>query len=85
MRRRKTNQLDMLPQAFRPLAHFWPAALRRFDLTPGDFAAVANQARFLPAANALELAQRLAAECSLKPESRRKIGFPAPSHIERPS
>jgi SpoVK/Ycf46/Vps4 family AAA+-type ATPase len=56
------------------------------NLTPGDFAAVANQARFLPVGSALELAQRLAAECSLKPESRRKpIGFPAPSQVERPA
>ena len=53
-------------------------------LTPGDFAAVAKQARFRPAATGLELAERLAAESGIKPESRRKaIGFPAPTQIER--
>ena len=56
------------------------------NLTPGDFAAVANQVRFHPVASAAELAQRLGAECSLKPEARRRpIGFPAPSQIQRPA
>jgi len=55
-------------------------------LTPGDFAAVAQQARFRPVASALELAQRLGAECSLKPEYRRKpMGFPIPSQIKLPA
>jgi SpoVK/Ycf46/Vps4 family AAA+-type ATPase len=45
-------------------------------LTPGDFAAVARQVRFQPAATADELAGRLRGECELKPEGRRKtIGF----------
>jgi SpoVK/Ycf46/Vps4 family AAA+-type ATPase len=45
-------------------------------LTPGDFAAVARQVRFQPAASAAELAGRLRGECDLKPEGRRKaIGF----------
>ena len=48
-------------------------------LTPGDFAAVANQVHFRPAVTARDLAQRLSAECALKPEARRRpIGFPAP-------
>jgi len=47
-------------------------------LTPGDFAAVACQTRFRPAADALDLAGRLQAESGAKPESRRKtIGFPS--------
>ena len=51
-------------------------------LTPGDFAAVAQQVRFRPAATALELAQRLSAESSLKPESRqRAIGFAARARL----
>jgi len=63
------------------------AALRAIGhLTPGDFAAVAQQARFRPVASAAELALRLGAECSLKPESRRKpMGFPVPSQIQRPA
>jgi len=55
-------------------------------LTPGDFAAVAQQARFRPVPSAAELAQRLGAECSLKPESRRKpMGFSAPAQIGWPA
>ena len=50
-------------------------------LTPGDFAAVAHQVRFRPAACARDLAEWLAAECAVKPEARRRpIGFPAPVH-----
>ena len=52
-------------------------------LTPGDFAAVAQQARFSPVASAADLARRLGAESVLKPESRRKaMGFAAPSRTE---
>jgi AAA+ superfamily predicted ATPase len=54
-------------------------------LTPGDFAAVAQQVRFRPAATALDLAERLAGESSVKPESRRRaIGFPAPLQDKSP-
>ena len=49
-------------------------------LTPGDFAAVAHQIRFRPTTSALEMAERLQAECSVKPENRRKaIGFQVPA------
>ncbi|MFN2310196.1 MAG: AAA family ATPase [Gammaproteobacteria bacterium] len=45
-------------------------------LTPGDFATVARQARFLPIRDASALVETLAAECAAKPEgTRRPIGF----------
>jgi len=46
------------------------------NLTPGDFAAMALQTRFLPVASSIELIKRLQSECQLKPESKRRfIGF----------
>jgi SpoVK/Ycf46/Vps4 family AAA+-type ATPase len=55
-------------------------------LTPGDFAAVAQQARFSPVASALDLARRLGAESLLKPESRRKpMGFSPSPRMQPPA
>lgn len=45
-------------------------------LTPGDFANVARQARLRRIASAQELLERLAAECAVKPEGKKRaIGF----------
>jgi hypothetical protein len=44
-------------------------------LTPGDFAAVARQHRFLPRADAAALVQALAAECALKAGPAGRLGF----------
>ena len=45
-------------------------------LTPGDFANVTRQARLRQIASANELLKRLAAECAVKPEGKRRpIGF----------
>lgn len=45
------------------------------QLTPGDFAAAARQARFQPFESATHLVQALAADCSLKACASRAIGF----------
>ena len=45
-------------------------------LSPGDFAAVLRQSRFRPIKNSMDLYNRLASECAIKPEgSKRPIGF----------
>lgn len=45
-------------------------------LTPGDFAAVLRQSRFVCLSSANELAMRLEQECALKPQGKKKrIGF----------
>lgn len=47
-------------------------------LTPGDFANVARQAKLRSIASAYELLERLAAECEVKPEGKKRaIGFAA--------
>ena len=45
------------------------------NLTPGDFAAVVRQARFLPLADTDALLTALAAECAIKPLQSPAIGF----------
>ena len=44
-------------------------------VTPGDFAAVARRHRFQPFADAGGFLQALAADCSMKTETSRRIGF----------
>lgn len=44
-------------------------------LTPGDFAAVARRHRFAPFADDTAWVAALAAECTLKPQAARKMGF----------
>lgn len=44
-------------------------------LTPGDFAAVARRHRFAPLADDTAWVAALAAECTLKPQAARKMGF----------
>lgn len=44
-------------------------------LTPGDFAAVARRHRFSPFADDTAWVAALAAECTLKPQAARKMGF----------
>ncbi len=44
-------------------------------LTPGDFTTVARRHRLQPVANAMQLLEALAAECALKENSPRRIGF----------
>ena len=44
-------------------------------LTPGDFAAVSRQHRFQPVASPAGLVEALEAECALKGEAKRPIGF----------
>ena len=44
-------------------------------LTPGDFAAVARRHRFAPFADDTAWVAALAAECTLKPQATRKMGF----------
>ena len=52
------------------------AALTRLgNLAPGDFAAAMRQNRFRPISSAGKLVQLLQAECALKGEARRPIGF----------
>lgn len=52
------------------------AAVKRLaTLTPGDFAAVARQHRFRPIDSASGLIAALEAECSLKRDSRKAVGF----------
>ncbi len=45
------------------------------SVTPGDFAAVARRHRFQPFTDARGFLQALAADCAMKTESRRRIGF----------
>jgi hypothetical protein len=47
------------------------------NLTPGDFAAIARQARFNPLKDARDLLERLAKECEVKEDanSNIKMGF----------
>lgn len=53
-----------------------PAGLAHVaGLTPGDFAVVARQLRYAPAADAEELLERLRAEVALKPGATGRIGF----------
>lgn len=52
------------------------AAVERLTtLTPGDFAAVARQHRFRPIASVSGLIAALEAECSIKQDSRKAVGF----------
>lgn len=52
------------------------AAVERLaTLTPGDFAAVARQHRFRPVGSVSGLIAALEAECSLKRDSRKAVGF----------
>lgn len=52
------------------------ASLTRLgNLAPGDFAATMRQNRFRPVGSASKLVQLLQAECALKGEARRPIGF----------
>lgn len=44
-------------------------------LSPGDFATVLRQSRFSPIKDSWDLFDRLDAECTIKPESKRQIGF----------
>lgn len=59
-----------------------PSALRELDmLTPGDYAVVRNRARLLGVdGDAVELLRMLHQEVTVKPNSRREIGFSAPVH-----
>lgn len=59
-----------------------PSALRELDmLTPGDYAVVRNRARLLGVdGDAVELLRMLRQEVTVKPNSRREIGFSAPVH-----
>lgn len=59
-----------------------PSALRELDmLTPGDYAVVRNRARLLGVDDdAVELLRMLRQEVTVKPNSRREIGFSAPVH-----
>lgn len=53
-----------------------PACLGTVEgLTPGDFAVVARQLRHWPAADALELVERLRAEVAVKPGQSVRLGF----------
>lgn len=53
-----------------------PASLAEVaNLTPGDFAVVARQLRWTPAASAEELVERLRLEAAAKPEGGGRIGF----------
>lgn len=45
------------------------------QLTPGDFAAVLRQSRFLPLTNAAALVAGLEGECGMKQDSKKAIGF----------
>ena len=45
------------------------------QLTPGDFAAVLRQSRFMPLTNAAALVAGLEGECGLKQDSKKAIGF----------
>ncbi|MFO1180482.1 AAA family ATPase [Ottowia sp.] len=45
------------------------------QLTPGDFAAVLRQSRFMPLASAAALVAGLEAECRLKQDGRKAMGF----------
>lgn len=45
------------------------------QLTPGDFAAVLRQSRFMPLASAAALVAGLEGECALKQDGRKAIGF----------
>ncbi len=59
-----------------PDAGHQTALARLTALTPGDFAAVARQARFRPLADISAFIAALAAECAVKPDGpRRAIGF----------
>lgn len=82
--RRFVFKLDLRPlgpaRAARAFAHFFArpappslAALR--GLTPGDYALVARQLRYAPAADAEEIVARLAAEVALKRAPATRIGF----------
>lgn len=51
------------------------AVERLATLTPGDFTAVARQHRFRPISSVPELIMALGAECSLKKDSRKAVGF----------
>jgi hypothetical protein len=44
-------------------------------LTPGDFAVVARQLRFWPAADAADLVTRLRAEVAARPSMSVRLGF----------
>ena len=53
-----------------------PACLRAVEgLTPGDFAVVARQLRFWPAADAADLVTRLRAEVAARPSMSVRLGF----------
>ena len=49
--------------------------MRLQQLTPGDFAAVLRQSRFMPLTSAAALVAGLEGECGLKQDSRKVIGF----------
>ena len=49
--------------------------VRLQQLTPGDFAAVLRQSRFMPLTSAAALVAGLEGECGLKQDSRKVIGF----------
>jgi len=51
------------------------AVARLTTLTPGDFAAVARQHRFRPVGSVSALIAALEAECSIKKDSRKAVGF----------
>jgi SpoVK/Ycf46/Vps4 family AAA+-type ATPase len=52
------------------------AAVERLaTLTPGDFAAISRQHRFRPIGSVPELIAALEAECSIKKDSRKAVGF----------
>lgn len=58
-----------------PEASARAAVERLTTLTPGDFAAVARQHRFRPVDSASALIAALEAECSIKKDSRKAVGF----------
>jgi len=58
-----------------PVAADRAAVERLATLTPGDFAAVARQHRFRPVGSASALIAALEAECSIKKDSRKAVGF----------
>ncbi|KFN50786.1 AAA family ATPase [Arenimonas composti] len=71
MLRRHCAALELAPP--RPADE--AAAARMDALTPGDFAAVLRHHRIAPLADAADLVARLQADCGLKEQGKRRIGF----------
>ena len=67
----RANAATRLPEVYAPA--FINADM--INLTPGDFAAVVRQHRFLALESATEFVAALRPECAVKQGSRAKIGF----------